>query len=88
MTAIHDFCRLNVYHTVPTIAIDMIQALLDEMLADLSRQVQSIIVIENEFIVEHKHITTVLIMIPSVQGLKVLLNSIVQAEMAMVTDER
>jgi len=87
LTTVHDFCKLNIYHTVPTVATDMVQALLDESLVRLSRQVQHIIVIENEFIVEEKLIKTFLMMIPSVESVDILVNSIGQARMAMVKDE-
>jgi len=83
LTTVHDFCRLNIYHTVPTVATDMIQALLDESLVRLSRQVQHIIVVENEFIVKEKLIRTFLMMIPSVESVNILVNSIGQARMAM-----
>jgi len=86
LTAVHDFCKLNIYHTVPTVATDMVQALLDESLVRLSRQVQHIIVIENEFMVEEKPIKTFLVMIPSVESVNILVNSIGQARMAMVKD--
>ena len=86
LTAVHDFCRLNIYHTVPTVATDMVQALLDESLVRLSRQVQHIIVVENEFMVEEKRIRTVLVMIPSMESINTLFNSIGQARMAMVQD--
>ncbi len=84
LTAVHDFCKLNIYHTVPTVATDMVQALLDESLVRLSRQVQHIIVIENEFMVEEKLIRIFLVMIPSVESVNILVNSIGQARMAMV----
>jgi chemotaxis protein CheC len=86
LTAVHDFCKLNIYHTVPTVATDMVQALLDESLVRLSRQVQHIIVIENEFMVKEKLITTFLVMVPSVESVDILVNSIGQARMAMVKD--
>jgi chemotaxis protein CheC len=88
LTAIHDFCKLNIYHTVPTVATDMVQALLDESLVRLSRQVQHIIVIENEFMVEEKRIRAFLVMIPSMESVNILVNSIGQARMAMARDER
>jgi len=87
LTAVHDFCRLNIYHTVPTVATDMVQALLDESLVRLSRQVQHIIVIENEFMVKEKLIKTFLVMIPSVESVSILVNSIGQARMALVKDK-
>jgi len=86
LTAVHDFCGLNIYHTVPTVATDMVQALLDESLVKLSRQVQHIIVVENEFMVKEKRIKTFLVMIPSIESVKTLANSIGQARMTMVKD--
>jgi len=88
LTSVHDFCRLNIYHTVPTVATDMVQALLDESLVRLSRQVQHIIAVENEFMAEEKRIRTFLVMIPSVESINTLVNSIGQARMAMVQDRR
>ena len=82
LTAVHDFCRLNVYHTVPALAIDMLQSLLDEALVRLSRQVQAAIMIENEFIVEEERIKTFLVVIPSMESIKILVDSIEEAEMA------
>jgi len=82
LTAVHDFCKLNIYHTVPVVAIDMIQSLLDESLVRLSRQVQVAITIENEFIVEKERIRTFLVMIPSMESVNTLVNSIGQAKMA------
>ncbi len=82
LTAIHDFCRLNIYHTVPTVATDMIQSLLDESLVRLSRQVQHIIVVENEFMVKEQLIRTFFVMIPSVESVKTLAGSIEKARMA------
>jgi len=86
LTAVHDFCKLNIYHTVPTVATDMVQALLDESLVRISRQVQHIIVVENEFMVEEKLVRTFLVMIPSVESVDTLVNSIGHARMAMVKD--
>jgi chemotaxis protein CheC len=82
LTAIHDFCQLRIYHTVPMIAIDMIQSLLDESIVSLSRQVQALILIENEFIVEERRIRTFLLVIPAVQSVRTLVDSIVGARMA------
>jgi len=79
LTAIHDFCQLSIYHTVPTPAIDMIQSVLDESLIALSRQVQTSLVIENEFIVEGHHIRTFLLMVPSVESVKTLVDSMGEA---------
>jgi len=81
-TAIHDFCKLNICHSVPTVAIDMIQALLDESIVALSSEVQGIILIENRFVLGENHIRTFLLVVAAVQSMKVLVDSIEQARMA------
>ena len=85
LTAIHDFCQLNIYHSVPTIAIDMVQSLLDESMIVLGSEVQTIILIENEFIVKENRISTFLLLIPTVQSVKILVDSVEQAKMAYVS---
>jgi chemotaxis protein CheC len=82
LTAIHEFCKLHIYHTVPIIAIDMIQSLLDESIVALSRQVQALILIENEFTVEERRIRTFLLVIPAVQSVRTLVDSVEGARMA------
>jgi chemotaxis protein CheC len=51
LTSIHDFCGINIYHTVPVLAIDMIQSLLDEALIKTSLQIQTTVLVENEFMI-------------------------------------
>jgi len=82
LTAIHDFCKLNIYHTAPTLAIDMIQSLLDESLATLSHKVQTAVLIENMIYVGAEGITTFLLMIPSVESVNTLADSIAQTRLA------
>jgi len=82
LTSIHDFCKLNIYHTVPTMATDMLQALLDESLVGLSRQIMHLIVVENEFIVKEKFIRTFMMMIPTAESIKILVGSIEKARMS------
>ncbi len=87
LTAIHDFCKLNIYHSVPSVSIDMFQSLLDELLANLSRQAGNVIVIENVFaiVVESEvaaageEVRALLLIIPSVKSVKVLVDSIKEA---------
>lgn len=79
MTAIHDFCGLNIFHTVPIVATDMILSLLDETLARMSYQVQAAILVKNEFRVETKRLATYLLIIPSSESIKTLVGSIEQA---------
>ena len=85
--AIHDFCKLNIYHSVPAVSIDMFQSLLDELLSNMSRQAENVIVIENVFaiIIESEvaaageEIKAFLLMVPSVMSVRVLVDSIKEA---------
>jgi len=85
LTAIHDFCGLNIYHTVPILAIDMIQSLLDEALVRLSLQARTALLIENEFIIEKSRIRTLLLLIPAAESIEALVNSLEKARKAYVS---
>lgn len=78
LLAIHDFCRLNIYHTVPTLTIDMVQPLLDEAVARGSIESPVLIVIENEFSVGEMDIMTyfIIALMPSTRNIKTLVDSI------------
>jgi chemotaxis protein CheC len=84
LTAIHDFCGLNIYHSVPTVSIDMIQSLLDESLAMLSSQVSAILLVENEFAIAEKRIRTFLLVVPTMVSVKILIDSIEQARHRLI----
>ena len=72
LTAIHDFCKLTMYHTVPTVAADMVGSLVDEALSGAISRTQTILVIENRFDVEKKHcIRAFLLMVPLARFVKV-----------------
>lgn len=51
LSSIHDFCSLNIYHTVPVLAIDMLQSVLDESIAEASAEVEHLLFVENEFVI-------------------------------------
>ncbi len=77
LVAIHDFCRLNIYHTVPELRIDMIQALIDEAIASTSAgTTQIIILIENEFVIREENISTFFLIIPDRESIHKFVNSI------------
>ena len=82
LTAIHDFCKLNIYHTVPILAEDMVQSLLDESLATVTRQGQKVLLIENVFVLDENGknpITTFLLVVPTAESIQTLVNSIREA---------
>ena len=82
LTAIHDFCGLNIYHTVPILAIDMIQPLLDEALIKTSIQIHTAVLVENEFVIEEHHIRTLLLIVPSLESVKPMIDALRQAKKA------
>lgn len=79
LVAIHDFCRLNIYHTVPDLRIDMIQALLDESIASTAAGTSQIILIESEFEVREENISTFFLIIPDRNSINQLADSISNA---------
>jgi len=79
LTTIHDFCKLNIYHSVPTLAIDMIQSLLDESILDMACEAPTVIFIVNQFFIVEKNINTFFLIIPTMDSLKILLDSIKEA---------
>ena len=79
LTAISDFCKLNIYPTVPETAVDMIQSLLDESIVHASKSLQYVMLIQNIFVVGEVEFKTYLIFVPSVESINVLLDSITQA---------
>jgi len=83
LTAIHDFCNLSIYHTIPVFAEDMIQSLMDETIAKISIKDATIIVIINKFLTspEDKNpIETFLLMIPFSNSIEPLMNSFKEAK--------
>ncbi|OGP49696.1 MAG: hypothetical protein A2Y79_05260 [Deltaproteobacteria bacterium RBG_13_43_22] len=86
LTAIHDFCHLNIYHTVPLLAVDMVQSLMDETIARLGVTARILIIIVNKFsstLQNEKAIDTFLIMIPSKGSDQVLMDSIREAKRSL-----
>lgn len=79
LTAIHDFSKLNIYHTVPSMAIDMVQSLLDESITRLSRGAQEIIIIENELMVDGGRVRMLLVIVPVLEFIKTLIGSMDEA---------
>lgn len=87
LSSIHDFCKLNIYHSVPVTGTDMLQSLLDELLIDLTRQGESFVVSESEIAImvetrvatSEKEITAFLLTVPTVESVKVIVESIKEA---------
>lgn len=85
MTSIHDFCKLNIYHSVPEIKSDMFQSIVDEIFIGMGRIGENFIVVENEFIVESEgkdsekteHILKAYwLLVPSAKSVQRLINAV------------
>ena len=81
--SIHDFCKLNIYHSVPELREDMVQALIDESIAATTRETSQIIMVESEFIIVGENLRTFFLVIPDPASTKKLLNSINDAREQM-----
>ena len=79
LVSIHDFCKLNIYHTVPEMRIDMVQALLDESIGSIVAGTSQIILIESEFVIKEENISTVFLIIPDKEYIQTLAYSIEDA---------
>jgi chemotaxis protein CheC len=69
MAAIHDFCKLNIYHTIPEMAADMLQAILDDYQDAIDASEGVSIVVENQFMIKGDKITGYLLIIPNKDSL-------------------
>ena len=81
--SIHDFCKLNIYHSVPELREDMVQALIDESIAATTRETSQIIMVESEFVIVGENLRTFFLVIPDPASTKKLLNSINDAREQM-----
>src|ERR1700693_4227531 len=79
LTAIHDFCKLQVCHSVPVVAVDMLQALLDEAIATQTGKAQTVLLVTNEFAIDKEHFRTYLVIFPNRKSINALVDSIKQA---------
>jgi chemotaxis protein CheC len=73
LTAIHDACGWNIYHMVPELSIDMLQAVLDEPLQEGYVNQLAVIVIER-LLIGHMQIDQHLIIIANKDSLEKLLS--------------
>jgi chemotaxis protein CheC len=79
LTAIHDFCRLNVCHSVPVLAVDMLQALLDESIATQTGEGHTIILVTNEFLIGQERFRTFFLIFPTRKSTTALVDSMREA---------
>jgi chemotaxis protein CheC len=89
LTAVHDFCKLKIYHSIPELTIDMLGAVFDEYLPTVMEISENFITVENEFTVTAddeggKAVTTYfkmfLLFAPSVNSIQKLIDSFNEAK--------
>ncbi len=83
LVSIHDLCKLNIYHSVPDLKIDMIRALIDEAIAGTIGESPRIIMIENEFVITGENISAYFLIIPDEESIQTLVDSIKDARRQM-----
>ncbi len=87
LASIHDFTRLNIYHSTPEIISDMYQAIIDEIFTSMGSFGINFIVIENDFIINSNNTEYKLkaywLLIPSLKSAKKLAESIMTAKDVM-----
>lgn len=83
LTAIHDFCRLNIYHTVPAVLFDTRLSIFDKTFKVLFDEPHPLIVIENRFLVEDEGITSYFMLISDRDSMDTLKGSIKEARKKM-----
>lgn len=79
LTAIHDFCKLNVCHSVPILAVDLLQTLLAEASATLEGEGHTIVLITNEFFIGKEPFRTFFLIIPARDSISALMASMKEA---------
>lgn len=81
LTALHDFSRVSICHTVPVMTLDLIRSQIDECVS--SQGGGEAIIIETEFIIQQTEIRAVLYLIPIIESLDRLLSSAQAAQAEM-----
>ena len=74
--ALSQLVNLRFIHSVPEMATDMLQAVLDETLVQLAKEVEHALVLETKFDVEGETIHSYALFIPDPQGLLAILEAL------------
>jgi chemotaxis protein CheC len=65
LTAIHDFCKLNIFHSIPIVGKGVSDSLVNVLNQPDNKAGETVLLITNEFIINNSSIRTYLIMILS-----------------------
>lgn len=80
LTTLYEISGLNIYHSIPSVAMDMFSSIIDETIAEESLVSPHIVMIENLFTVTKESIKSFLILIPSSDSVQILLDAIEHVE--------
>lgn len=83
LSAVHDFTRLNIYHTVPVLVIDQILPMIDVSLSSHAGVVDRVLVVECEFEAVGGKLKTMLFLVMGGTSMDAMLNSIDAAREAI-----
>jgi chemotaxis protein CheC len=79
--AIHDFCKLKIYHEVPNVKADILRYYMDKLYEKTPEKEETTIVVVNLLDIGPNRIVTYLLMMPDFDYLQKLVNSIENARM-------
>lgn len=79
LNALRHFCGLSITQSTPHLAIDMLQAVMDEAIASVGDRMAQAIVIRNELSAVEKHVSIYLLIVPDRASAGKMVASIEQA---------
>lgn len=79
LSAIFNFCGLRIYHTVPYVEINTIQALLDGLLQRIKDNSRFLIMVHSQFVVQDTQFKTCLFLCSAEKYVEIFINSLKDA---------
>jgi len=76
LMALAEVVKTKLTHSIPGLAVDMLQAVMDRMLITLACKVERVVIIETDFSVEKDIVRGHFVFLPEPEGLVYLLNAI------------
>lgn len=76
LSALFKFVHIQLIHGVPSLAVDMAQAILDSVLVELEQKEEIAIVIETEFLEDSRQLTGSFFLLPEAGSLRKLFNAL------------
>ena len=80
LSSLHDFCMLNIHHSVPKLKTDNLKTLTQELFPEQDPGIPAIILVINQFITASDRITTYILLVPDIGSMKILAQSLRQAK--------